>query len=480
MKIAYLNLPWEEGDRRGIRAGCRFPNLTVKDTNAYVPFPFLLAYAASYAAARGAEVLCIDGVAERSTVADVLDRVARFAPTLVVCETSTTSLRYDLHALERLKAALPDACVAVYGSHVHVRPEDALGCAAVDAVILGEPEVTAADLAQALHEGREPSTVPGLVLRGADRLPAPTAPRALLADVDELPYPMRRGLPMDRYAVPGFPSPVVFMYGSRGCPHPCTFCLWPQTNMKGPYRARAAEKIAEEMAFILREWPDTKSFFFDDDTFNIGRPRLAAFADELDRRGLRIPWGMNARADHWDRDLLERLVKTGLFTLRIGIESGDQGVLDRTRKGIDLGKAREMLAMSHALGIKNHLSFVIGLPGETDETVENTIRFINSVDADSVQFSAAIPFPGTAFYREVEQKGLLVTRDWEKYNGFDHVVMRTEALSSERVAMALTRARRRVYFQPRFIARRLSYVRDFRDLGALARKVLRLVQRERP
>jgi anaerobic magnesium-protoporphyrin IX monomethyl ester cyclase len=475
MKACFVNLPWEEGNRRGIRAGCRFPNLTVKNTNAYVPFPYLLAHAASYVESLGSEVLCIDGVAERASTGDVRARVIAFSPALLVCETSTTSLAYDLAELSRIKAALPSVTIGVYGSHVHVRPEDALACAAVDAVLLGEPELTSADLVRAISRGEALTTVPGLMLRGPEGRPSPTEPRRDLVDLDALPYPMRRGLPMSSYNVPGFPSPVVFMYGSRGCPYPCTFCLWPQTNLKGAYRARAPEKIVEEMAHVLAEHPETRSFFFDDDTFNIGRTRLVAFADEMDRRRMRIPWGMNARADHWDRELLRRLVATGLFTLRIGIESGDQGVLDRTRKGIDLDAAREMLAMSHELGIKNHVSFIIGLPGETEETVDNTIRWINSVPVDSVQFSVAIPFPGTPFYREMEDQGMLVTRDWTKYNGFDHVVMRTKRLSADGIGAALTRARRRVYFQPRFIARRLSYVRDLRDLGAVTRKVLRLI-----
>jgi radical SAM superfamily enzyme YgiQ (UPF0313 family) len=130
--------------------------------------------------------------------------------------------------------------------------------------------------------------------------------------------------------------------------------------------------------------------------------------------------------------------------------------------------------MSHQLGIKNHLSFVIGLPGETPESVENTIRYIKSVPADSVQFSVAIPFPGTSFHDYVDRNGFLMTRDWSKYNGFDHVVMRTEAMTADEIAQAVTRARRRVYFSPRFIKRRLGYVRNLRDLGALTRKVWRL------
>ncbi|HEX4590731.1 MAG TPA: radical SAM protein, partial [Gemmataceae bacterium] len=217
------------------------------------------------------------------------------------------------------------------------------------------------------------------------------------------------------------------------------------------------------------------SFFFDDDTFNLGRERCLRFADEMDRRQLRMPWGMNARADNWDRELMKRLVATGLFTIRVGVESGDPEVLARTQKGITLEQVRTTLEMAHSLGVRNHVSFVIGLPGETDRTVDNTIRFIKSVPVDSVQFSVAIPFPGTSLFREVESRGHLATRDWPKFNGFDHVVVRTDEMRPEAIRRAVDRARRAVYMSPRFIVRRLSYVRDFRDLRALTRKAFRLM-----
>lgn len=474
MKTSFVNLPWEEQGRRGIRAGCRFPNLMLAKTNSYVPFPFLLAYAAAYSEKRGVEVQCIDGVAERCDPQSVYDRIVSFQPDLIVVETSTTSLAYDLRALEQVRQLLPATAIAIYGSHVDVRPQDALVSEAVDFVIRGEPELTAHELVQTLGAGRNIAGIEGLVYRKGEGF-VETPRRDLIADIDvTLPYPKRDGMPMDLYNVPGFPSPVVFIYGSRGCPFQCNFCLWPQTNLHGPYRARPGEKIAEELDWVLQNFPNTGSFFFDDDTFNLGRERVLSFAAEMKRRKIRIPWGMNARADNWDREMLERLIETGLFTLRIGIESGDQEVLDRSRKGIDLEQARATLELSHELGLKNHISFVMGMPGETSESVENTIRYIRSVPADSVQFSVAIPFPGTRFFKYVEENGFLLTRDWTKYNGFDHVVMRTEAMSADEIAEAITHARRKVYFTPRFILRRLSYIRDVRDVGALARKVFRL------
>lgn len=476
MKACVVNPPWEVADRTGIRAGCRFPNLTYRNTNRYIPFPYLVGYTASYLESHGVDVLAIDGCAERVPVEAFCDRITRFEPDLLIAETSTTSLGYDLEVLARLRRAVPDIRIAVYGSHTDVRPEDALVANGADYVIQGEPELTSLELLRDVAGGGDGSAIAGVARRDPEGRIVVGPRRGLVPDIDALPYPKRDAFPMETYHVPGFPHPVAYMYAGRGCSYKCNFCLWPQTTSPGAFRPRSGEAIVAEMAWVLERYPRTRSFFFDDDTFNLlGRKRMLAFADEMDRRGLRIPWGCNARADHWDAEVLARLVATGLFTLRLGIESGDQRVLDRTGKGLNLLEARAMLKMSDSLGIQNHIMFVIGLPGETRESVENTIAFIKSVPCHSVQFSVAIPFPGTTFYQEAQAKGHLVTDDWSKYSGFDHVVVRTDELDAEEVGKALARARRSVYFSPRFIRRRVGYIRSLRDVSALARKAFRLV-----
>ena len=477
VRIAFVNLPWETEQREGMRSGCRFPHLAIKKSNSYLPFPFLLAYAASYAEANGAEALCIDGVGERGTLSSVIERLEAFAPTLLVIEVSTASLEYDLAALSEMRNRLGSTVTAIFGSHVDVRPQDGLACEVVDYIIHGEPEITSLELANAVADQRTVEELPGLSYRGTLGEHRHTPRRPVIEDLDALPYPKRQGLPMDRYHVPGFPAPTLFLYGSRGCPFECSFCLWPQTIFRGKYRARSGKAIAEELDSVLQEFPQIKSVFFDDDTFNLGRRRLVEFADEMKERNIRIPWGMNARADNWDRELLETLAETGLFNLRIGIESGDESVLARAKKGVTLETVRETLELSDSLGIKNHVSFVVGLPGETERSVNETIRFIRTLPVDSVQLSAATPFPGTSFYTQVEEQGLLETKDWSQYNGIDHAVSGSGEMTADEISVALTRARRQVYFMPRFVARRLSYIRSFRDLGAIARKASRLLVR---
>ncbi len=474
MRVCVVNAPWAVDGREGIRAGCRFPNSTPKKSNRYVPFPFLLAYTASVLERAAHTVLLIDGCAERCSLESFWGRVADFAPDLVIAETSTTTLDYDLGVLAEIKRRSPGVRVAVFGSHTDARPQDALGDA-VDYIIQGEPEGTAAALAAGSSETFDPTGVPGLAWLDASGAVRQSGRRAVIHDIDTLPRPKRADLPMSQYTVPGFPSPVAFVYAGRGCPHKCTFCLWPQTTLEGAFRPRAPEQVVDEIVEVLHDYPDTRSIFFDDDTFNLGRARMLSFADEMDRRGVHIPWGCNARADHLDEEVVRRLVSTGLFTMRFGIESGDQSILDRARKRLDLKEARPLLEMTDRLGVQNHIMFVIGLPGETDESVDRTIDFIKSVPCHSVQFSVAVPFPGTAFFREAEEKGHLMTRDWSKYSGFDHVVVRTDEMSDEDIGRALVRARRKIYFSPRFIRRRLSYIRDPRDVAALVRKAWRLL-----
>lgn len=476
MKVCLLNAPWEEQDKWGIRAGCRFPNLMPKGHNSYVPFPFLIAYTASYLESKGSQVLVIDGVAERCGAEVALHRIRDFKPDLVIAETAATSLRYDQRFLERVRSGVPGVKIALYGSHVTTLPHEGMDSPAVDFVIRGEPELTAHELILAAEDGQIYGSVDGLAWRDSAGKVVLNRPRAPMKEIEALPYPKREGMPLDRYNVPGFPSPVVFMYGSRGCPYKCTFCLWPQTIFGDkPYRAREPEKIVEEMAHVLETYPQTRSFFFDDDTFNLGRARVLRFADEMKRRGIKVPWGMNARADNWDREMLERLIETGLFTLRIGIESGDQAVLDKTKKDLNLEGARRMLEMSDGLGISNHVSFIIGLEGETWESVDRTVKYIKTLPVDSVQFSVAAPFPGTGLHKLAEDKGHLTTKDWTRYNGAHNAVMRTDAMSTDEVMRALRSARRRVYFSPRFVKRRLSFIRNWRDLAAISRKAMSLV-----
>jgi radical SAM superfamily enzyme YgiQ (UPF0313 family) len=208
------------------------------------------------------------------------------------------------------------------------------------------------------------------------------------------------------------------------------------------YRTRDPKDVVDEIEQCVHEF-GYKSFYFDDDTFNIGKPRMLALCDEITRRGINLPWAIMARADCMDREILTAMKRAGLVALKYGVESADQAILEATGKSLDLAKVREVVAMTKELGICYHLTFTFGLPGETKDTIGKTIDFAIEMDPDSLQFSIVTPFPGSRYFESLDEKGYLLSRNWEEYDGYNRAVIRTEKLSAKDLEDALRQANRR-------------------------------------
>lgn len=210
---------------------------------------------------------------------------------------------------------------------------------------------------------------------------------------------------------------------------------------KNRYRTRNIVKVVDEMEFLVRK-KGFQSIYFDDDTTNIGRLRMMEFAEEIKRRALNVPWAMMARADIMEEDILENLRSAGLFAVKYGVESSSQELVDRICKSMDLRKTERMIRFTQSLGIKTHLTFSFGLPGETPETIQRTIDFAKALDPDSLQFSIATAFPGTSYFQTLEQKGHIVSRDFSDYDGNSKSMLRTDSLNPQDLEKAKRRADR--------------------------------------
>ncbi len=436
MKVFLGNPPWRKPGFYGVRAGSRWPHFE-PECSRYMPFPFQLAYAAAILERDGFEVRLVDGAAERISDEAYLDRLAAFNPALVIHEISTISFEQDMKIIGEVRRRLgPGAAIAVCGLHAHAHSPDFLAAQpAVDYSMIGEYELTALELARRLAAGRPADGVEGLVYRDSGGAPRADRRRPLIADLDSLPWPARHLLPMGAYhdTPGGIPEPSVQMWASRGCPFRCNFCAWPQIIYGSrAYRTRDPVKVVDEMELLVRK-DGFKSVYFDDDTFNIGRDRVLAICNEITRRRLGVPWAIMARADLMDGEILRALKRAGLHALKYGVESVDQGILDRCGKGMDLGKTEAMIRLTRKLGILYHLTFTFGLPGETRETIRESIAWCIRMDPDTVQFSLSTPFPGSRFYEELEAQGRIKSTKWEEYDGFFHSVVATEALDPEEI-----------------------------------------------
>jgi hopanoid biosynthesis associated radical SAM protein HpnJ len=344
----------------------------------------------------------IDAVPHRLTLANIVGQARDFD--LAVLHTSTPSFASDVAVVEALKTANPAMKIGFVGAKVAVQPDASLAASpAIDFVAGNEFDFTVKEIA----EGRDWHGIAGLSYRDTAGTIHHNAPRQILENMDELPFvtPVyKRDLAIENYFIGYLKHPYVSLYTGRGCKSRCTFCLWPQTVGGHRYRTRSVGNVIEEMRWAKAAFPKVKEFFFDDDTFTDDRPRTEAIARELGK--LSLTWSCNAKANV-PRDTLKIMRDNGLRLLLVGYESGNQQILHNIRKGMRVDVARRFTKDCHELGITIHGTFILGLPGETTETIEETIRFATEVNPHTIQVSLAAPYPGTELHREALEHGWL-------------------------------------------------------------------------
>jgi hopanoid biosynthesis associated radical SAM protein HpnJ len=344
----------------------------------------------------------IDAPPARLTMDDVLPHAK--AAQLVVIHTSVPSFANDAKVADRIKAENPGVIIGFIGAKVAVQAQESLeGAPAVDFVARNEFDFTIKEIA----EGRPFADVDGISYRDAAGTIINNKDRMILEDMDQLPFVAdvyKRDLRIEDYFIGYLLHPYVSLYTGRGCKSRCTFCLWPQTVGGHRYRVRSVEHVIAEVRQIQREFPQMRELFFDDDTFTDNLPRAEAIARELGKLG--ITWSCNAKANV-PRETLKVLKENGLRLLLVGYESGNQQILHNIKKGMRIEVAKQFTRDCHELGIKIHGTFILGLPGETQETIRETIDFAKEINPHTIQVSLAAPYPGTFLYNQAVENGWL-------------------------------------------------------------------------
>jgi len=324
---------------------------------------------------------------------------------LVVLHTSTPSFSADVKVAEALKALKPTLKIGMIGAKVAVEPEASLKASrAIDFVARNEFDFTIKEVA----EGRDFDRVAGLSWRNANDVVVHNVDRAVLEDMDALPFvtPVyKRDLVIENYFGGYLKHPYISFYTGRGCKSRCTFCLWPQTIGGHKYRTRSVGNVIEEVTWAQKAFPQVKEFFFDDDTLTDNLPRVEALAREIGKLG--IVWSCNAKANV-PRSTLKVLKDNGLRLLLVGYESGNQKILHNIKKGMRVDVAKRFAKDCRELGIVTHGTFILGLPGETKETIEETIRFAVEINPHTIQVSLAAPYPGTVLHKQALENHWLV------------------------------------------------------------------------
>ena len=457
-KVLVINEPF-------VKDFCRTQRWAARTRGRVLRPPDWLAYATAVLEAAGHNVRLCDFPAMNWDKTKLAAIVRDENPDAVVLDSTTPSIYSDIECAQIIKAH-SGAKVIMVGPHVSALPEEtlALAAGAVDVACVGEYDHTVRDV---LSHFDDLASVPGVVyVRGKDIFR--TGLRPLIEDLDSLPFPAWRHLDLKRYFDGGKLFPYLDIISGRGCPNQCSFCLWPQVMHGRRYRFRSPKNVVNEIEYDLKLFPELRcgEFFFEDDTFTVNKARAVQICEEILRRGLKITFSVNARADTADLEMFNVMKRAGGRELLVGFESGNQGVLDGCHKGISPEKSREFMEYARAAGLSVHGCFVIGLPGETELTAQQTLRFAGSLGCDTLQFSGAVPFPGTPFFRDSEKNGWLKTRDWSRWlsKGEQSGIVAYPGISEESINHYVDKGLRDFYLRPAFMWKFLCETRSFSDL----------------
>jgi anaerobic magnesium-protoporphyrin IX monomethyl ester cyclase len=421
--------------------------------------PDWLAYCVAVLEEAKHHVIFIDMIAENLTKDDLKKLVIHADPDFVVMDASTPSIYNDIECAQIVKDN-SKAKVIMVGTHVSALPQETLDLAngAIDFICLGEYNYTVRDI------------VDGKITQfeGLPKL----AHLPLIENLDALPFPAWHHLDIMKYFDGGRMYPYIDVITGRGCPHQCSFCMWPNVMFGHKYRTRSIKRVVDEIEYDLQLFPYLKQgeFFIEDDTFTLIPERVFEFCDELRRRNLNITWSANVRADVNSLLLLREMKKSGCRSLSVGFESGDQGILNNIHKGLTLQQSRNFMSLAKTAGLEVLGCFVIGLPGETEATAQATLKFAMEIEPYVVQFAIAMPLPGTEFFEWCRLNGYLKSTNWSDWlgEGEQCAVMEYPGLSMERMNYYSAKGMKDFYLRPQFIAK---YLFNSRSLADFVRRI---------
>lgn len=449
MKIYLLNPPFL---KNFVRCG-RWQGVAARGKTLY--YPLWLSYAAGFLEKEGHEIRLIDAIAREWNYDETIKDVVQFNPELIIIDSNFSSLNNDINFANKIKEHIESFTVLV-GPPASQFTEEILE-KGIDYVARFEFELTLKELAETLEEGSNLDNIKGLsykkdgnFIHNINR--EPTTSEFL----DEIPFVSevyKNHLNIKDYFLSHSFYPMVQIFTGRGCPNYCTFCSWPETLMGREYRVRSVKNVVDEFEYIKNKLPEVKEIFIEDDSFTIDKKRLISFCEELKSRNIKISWSCQSRAD-LDYKTMKIMKDAGCRLLDVGYESGNDEILQNIKKCTSVSQLREFTLNAKKAGLKILADFVIGFPGETKQTAEQTINFIKEIKPDILQIAVATPMPGTDFYKYCKDNGYLLIDDLEESldeHGFQKCIISYPQLNSEEIVSYVDTALKDYYLNVSYV-----------------------------
>jgi radical SAM superfamily enzyme YgiQ (UPF0313 family) len=418
-------------------------------------YPIWLSYATGVVEDVGYQAKLVDAPAKGWGVPEVKSDIDVFDPDILVIESSFASVKNDIDIVTQLKQG-SDFLSVLVGPPASQFHEAMLKDDHVDVVARYEYDLTIRDIAAATEEGDDFREVLGISYRrDSHTVQTPDRPFMTRQQLDAIPFVTsvyKNHLDIRDYVLNHTLYPMVQVFTARGCPNRCTFCSWPSTFTGRKFRARSVSNVVDEFEFVSNELPTVKEIFVEDDTFTINKKRVREICEEIERREINVRWSCNARVT-LDYETMRIMKSAGCRLLDVGYESGSEKILKNIKKGIKTEDSRRFTADAKKAGLKILADFIFGLPEETEETIQQTVRFIKEIKPDLLQISVATPIPGTEFYQWVSDNGYLLESDPRKTideNGYQRCVISYPNLVTEDLVCRVEEALKDYYISPSY------------------------------
>ena len=438
------------------------------------PYPVLplgLAYIAAILEQNKIIVTILDAWAEGLEEEELSAAILKNRPDIIGITMTSTMAPAAMEVAAFAKATL-NVPVVVGGPHASALPRECLANPAIDYVVIGEGEITFLNLIRTLSSGHpDLSTIKGIAYRNNNEIIV-NKPAELMADLNDLPMPARHLFPVNKYRTHlpyGRKTPYMTMITSRGCPYHCIYCS--KSVFGTTYRALSPVNVVRELKHLIETYKIREYRFYDDD-FTLNVNRAGEICDEIIRQGIRLDWSCTTRVDLVNDELLGKMKRAGCYTISYGVESGDPEVLKNANKGYTLNDVEKTFRLTRKHGIKILAFFMLGLPGENEQTIEKSIRLALKLDPDFVSWGIINLMPGSKMYDDFPHQYNNRQSNNEKFNhpmvaGTNQIFFEG-ALPLERLVKYIREAHIRFYLRPRYLLKKLFQMRSWDELKGYA------------
>ena len=442
----------------------------------FVSPPLGLLYIAASLKEDGHNVSLVDYNLEKISDDDLGQIITEKKKEAVGISVVTPKVYGAMELAKLIKEKFPEIIVIAGGPHATLMPEEMMKeCPAIDFIIQGEGEIRSKELFSKLESKTDYSEIDGLVFRKSGQI-INNKVKGYIADLNALPMPARELVDIKRYASKLKTSvyPATTMMTSRGCPFRCIYCSKPVTGSR--IRSLSPEKVLKEIEELANKY-GIKEIIFYDDSFTIDKPRVMKICDMIIERKIKMRWQCETRANLVDQEMLNKMKESGCYLIAYGIESGSDRVLAILKKGLTKEQIRKAVEMTKKAGIQVLGYFMLGIPGETEEDIKETIKFSKELNLDFAQFSIATAYPGTELYRIAKQNNK-ITSDWSKsvYALGGKPLISLSDVSVDKLYYYTKKAYSSFYFRPAYIFKKISSIKSINDLVYTIRGLFTLLK----